>query len=238
MSDKTNRYIIYTIVALAVFGFVGVVALTILFASSISKDVPLEEWVSASKKFSDDAAELDKKNSFQTFPSDKELSDYFNLHKTEFDLMNSMFLEDKLSSLNSLFAYDKENRMAMYPYVKTLKLEDGKGKSNFFSITKERYDKYRTLMKACKVDEILSLDEDSDIGVGFTMYSESLEPKKDVDDSEFFKKKGVSYWKEDDFQAYDSTDDIAPDDGTIYGSVKIDSHPHWFVWLWEQHPKK
>ncbi|MCW5823893.1 MAG: hypothetical protein KIT34_13895 [Cyanobacteria bacterium TGS_CYA1] len=238
MTDNKNKYIIYTIIALAVFGFLGLVGLTIFFTASLSKDVPLHEWVSASKKFGDDALEMENTVTFQTCPTDDELSAFFKLHRNEFDLMNSMFLEDKLSSLNVLVAYDKDNKMAMYPYVKALKFEDEKGSTGFFSIEKERYDKYRALMKACKVNEIVSLDEDSDIGVGFTMFSESLEPGKDPEDANFFKRKGVSYWKKADFQAYDSTSDIIAEDNYTYGSVQIDSEQHWFIWLWMQSPKK
>ncbi|MBY0384982.1 hypothetical protein K2X05_07475 [bacterium] len=237
MTTKSNKYIIYSIIALAIFGFLGVVGLTLFFASSISKDVSFHEWISASKKFSDDAVEIDKKVTFQTLPSDKELSDFFKLHQKEFDLMNTMFLEDKISSLNALFAFDKDNRMAMYPYIEKLDFGKDAGKA-VFSIARKRYDKYRELMKSCKVEEIHSLDEENEDCVGFTMYNESLVPGKDTEDAEFFKRKGVSYWKNADFDSYQSTDEIKPVDGAIYGSVEIEPKSHWFVWLWVQLPDK
>ncbi len=238
MTDKVNRYIIYTVIGLAIFVMLGVIGLTVYVASCVSKDVSFEEWISASKKFSKDAVEMDDPSiKYLTCPDDKELIDFFKQHKKDFETMNAMFLEDNLSSLNSLLAYDKENRMAIYPYVKKLKLGDDSGKEHLFTIEKERYDKYRTLMKACKVDEIQYLGEDKEIGVGFRMFNESLEPGKEADDADFFKRKGVSYWKNPDFQTYDSTSDIAPDDGYTYGAVKIDSQPNWYVWLWVQSQK-
>lgn len=237
MTTQTNKYIIYSIIALAIFGLLGIVGLTLFFASSVSKDVSFQDWISASQKFGDDAVEIDKKVSFQTLPSDKELSEFFKLHQKEFDLMNAMFLEDKITSLNALFAFDKDNRMAMYPYIEKLDLGKDVGKA-VFSIPRKRYDKYRELMKSCKVEDIHSLDEEKEGCTGFTMYNESLVPGKDAEDAEFFKRKGVSYWKNADFESYQSTNEIQPVDGTIYGSVEIEPRSHWFVWLWAQLPKK
>ncbi|QQR57224.1 MAG: hypothetical protein IPG59_19905 [Candidatus Melainabacteria bacterium] len=127
MTNQSNKYIIYTIIALAIFSLFGIIGLTVFFASSVSKDVSFQDWISASQKFGDDAIEIDKKVSFATMPSDKELSEFYKLHQKEFDLMSTMFLEDKFTSLNMLFAYDKDSRMAMYPYLEKIDLgEDAK----------------------------------------------------------------------------------------------------------------
>jgi len=237
MTNQSNKYIIYTIIALAIFSLFGIIGLTVLFASSVSKDVSFQDWISASQKFGDDAIEIDKKVSFATMPSDKELSEFYKLHQKEFDLMSTMFLEDKFTSLNMLFAYDKDSRMAMYPYLEKIDLGED-AKKAVFSIPKKRYDKYRELMKSCKVEDIHSLDENNEDGAGFTMYNESLVPGKDAEDADFFKRKGISYWKKADFDSYDSTDQIESVDGATYGSVQIEPKSHWFVWLWMQTPNK
>lgn len=237
MTDKKNKYIIYTIIALAAFGFLGLVGLTIFFTSTVSKNVPLHEWISASKKFGDDAVELENTVTFKTCPKDDELSAFFKLHKKEFDLMSTMFLADKFSSINPMLATDQDNRIAMYPYVEKFDLGKDAGKV-VFAVPKERFDKYRELMKACRVADIFKLGEPSEEGVGFTMYSESLEPGKDAEDADFFKRKGVSFWKKADFQIYDSTEDIIPEDNYTYGSVQMDSEKQWFIWFWMQSPKK
>ncbi len=237
MTTKSNKYIIYSIITLAIFGFLGVVGLTLFFASSVSKDVSFQDWISASQKFGDDAIELDKKVSFKTLPSDKELCEFYKSHQKEFDLMSTMFLEDKFTSLNALFAYDKDNRMAMYPYLEKIDLGED-AKKAVFSIPKKRYDKYRELMKSCRVEDIHSLDENNEDGAGFTLYNESLVPGKDAEDADFFKRKGISYWRNADFDTYQSTDEIKQVDGAIYGSVKIEPKSHWFVWLWVRLPDK
>jgi len=235
MTDKTNKNIIYIIVALAIFGLAGIIGLTLFFTSSVSKDVSFSDWLSASKKISDDANEMDSSVTFQSCPTDQELSDFFKLHRKEFDLMNTMFIEDKFSSLNFMFACDKDNRTAMYPYVEKLDLGKDAQKA-VFAIPKKRFDKYRELMKACKVDEIYSQGESEQVGVSFNMYGESLQKGKEPDDADFFKRKGISYWLKPNLQTYDSTDDIIPEDNYTYGAVKIDSEPHWFLWLWMQKP--
>ncbi len=234
-SGKNSPKVII-IVLLALFAIFIVVAVY-LVENTLGKDVSFQNWVSASQKFSNDAKERKMKNSFKTCPSDIDVRELYKQHKKEFDLINTMFIEDKLDSLNSLYAYHNDGRLATYPYVDKLDLGESYKKATFV-IPQKRYDTYRKLMKSCKVDWIISLSDEKHVCVGFEMFSESLENGIDAENAKFFKRKGVCYLQQADFKPYQTTDAIKPKHGFINGAAQLEPQSHWYIWLCAQLPVK
>lgn len=229
MNDRNRKLLVITVIGMAVFGLIASIMLVVYLTFAAGNFASFEEWVSASSKFCKDAEEFVDKEYFVKYPSDEEIKKAFQSHKSDFELFKSMFVEDKLSNLRPLTAYDVDGRLAIYPYIGSEKL-DPKVKENMFMLSRARYDKYRDLMKACKVVEAFSLGDNQNDGVGFTMYSKSLEPGKDVEDAKYYKEKGVSFWNEINFETFKTTGDVSPDeDGRHSGGVKIDSN--WMVWI-------
>lgn len=83
---------------------------------------------------------------FSNFPDDQELKDLFNKNKESFHELAKMAQEDKLSSFRKSWIFHKDCSMVFFPYIL------GEFPSDKI-ISRERFFKYLTLMKECKIQD-------------------------------------------------------------------------------------
>lgn len=213
--------------------FVGILSFAIMLIQFSNKQkMSLQELTAATIQLVKDSEFEENQQYFQSRPRDGELAALFKEQRGAFLELKEMVESDKLESIAYVEVKRKDGKFAIYPYYGNIsELDDPTTNIKMFNFSKERFDKYRLLMRKCKVAFIRSVFSEYTGGIEFVLWGDSTY-------NEMSQRKGdggLSFYFCDTDEVLDceNTESEKPD-GTGCVSAFARLEPHWFInYEWE-----